>query len=144
MPNDKHDGADAIAASGTIHEDSSNTIQLSENTKTRLERLSGHRIDPALLKSPKGGPNFEGGYAIVTRAFLASSSNHAREQVVEPSGRDLNPDNRSAELQGDNGGEEPEGRNEEAKPKDNESDDETSGRWKGGGDSALPACKTNR
>ncbi|KAG9026763.1 hypothetical protein FS837_004513, partial [Tulasnella sp. UAMH 9824] len=138
MPNDKHDGADAIAASGSIHNDSSNTIQLSENTKTRLEKLSAHRIDPVLLKFPKRGPNFEGGYAVVSRALLASPSTETGEQVVEPSGRDLNPDNRIAELQGDSGGQEPEGSNEGAKHEqkerveggEQESDDETSGQWK--------------
>ncbi|KAG9042434.1 hypothetical protein FS837_010882 [Tulasnella sp. UAMH 9824] len=138
MPNDEHNSADPSHAPGSDHEDSSTRVELSANTRTRLEKLAPWRIDPAFLKFPQRGPRFEGGYAIVSRALLASSSDEIREQVVEPNRGNLKSNNRITKWQGDGGGQEAEEIREEEKHKDKdgveaeaqESDDETSGRWK--------------
>ncbi|KAG9041877.1 hypothetical protein FS837_011626 [Tulasnella sp. UAMH 9824] len=157
--------ADPSHAPGSDHEDDSTWVELSANTvrgkpscparsvptrrlfrsRTRLEKLAPWRIDPALLKFPKRGPNFEGGYPIVSRTFLASSSDETRKQVVEPNGRNLKSNNGIAKLQDDGGGEEAEGikQEEERKYKEGvegevqESDNEASGQWKVSVNSAL-------
>ncbi|KAG9041189.1 hypothetical protein FS837_012632 [Tulasnella sp. UAMH 9824] len=138
MLNDEHDGADPSHAAGSDHEDSANRVQLSANTRARLEKLAPWRIDLALLKFPNRGPNFEGGYAIVSRALLASSSDQTKEQDVEPNGTNLNSDHGFVKFQGDKGGQKAEGIKEEEERKDKEGveakaqelDVEPSGRWK--------------
>ncbi|KAG9044914.1 hypothetical protein FS837_007321 [Tulasnella sp. UAMH 9824] len=75
---------------------------------------------------------------MVSRAFLAPLPDKTGGQLVGPSSGDAKSSDRNAKLQGDNGGQEAEGANQEARKEDKEevegeehgSDDETSGRWK--------------
>ncbi|KAG9035468.1 hypothetical protein FS837_001919, partial [Tulasnella sp. UAMH 9824] len=136
MLNDEHYTPDTTRVAGSDHEDSSGRIQLSTNTRARLEKLARWRIDPGLLKFPKRGPHFEGGYAIVSRALVASSADETTEHVVEPSGRELKSNDRLTRLESDKGDQESEGSNQEASPKNNdggeeeEEESDLSGRWK--------------
>lgn len=166
MLNDDHNTAATMPVLGSNHEDSSSTVQLSANTvrvywspvarslltnrtfwqRARLEKLAGWRIDPTWLKFTGRGPNIEGGYAIVSRALLIPSSDAIRGQLVAPSGGDVRSSDRIAKSEGDNGGQEAEGTKEEARTEDkegaeakeNESDDEASGRRKVGGGPTHP------
>ncbi|KAG9042995.1 hypothetical protein FS837_010148 [Tulasnella sp. UAMH 9824] len=138
MPNNEHSTTAPSHAPGSNQKDSPTGVQLSANTRTRLAKLARWRIDPALLKFPKCGASFEGGYAIVSKALLGSSSDETREQVVEPNGRYLQSNNPIVKLRGGGGCQEAEETNEEEKREDKEgvealaqeSDDETSGPWK--------------
>ncbi|KIO17633.1 hypothetical protein M407DRAFT_32674 [Tulasnella calospora MUT 4182] len=135
MQNDEHSPTDTIPAPGSSPDDSPNRVQLSANMTARLEKLAPCRIDPSLIKFPKRGPKFVGGYAIVSRAFLASSLDDAKDRAVESSGKDLKSDGCTPKAENHNECREREGSNEEARPEqavvaetqEQESDSETSG-----------------
>ncbi|KAG9022391.1 hypothetical protein FS837_006389, partial [Tulasnella sp. UAMH 9824] len=135
MLNDEHNTPGTTCVVGSEHEDSSSRVQLSTNTRARLEKLAAWRIDPALLKFPKRGRSFEGGYAVVSRALLVSSSDETTEHVVKPSGGELKSNGRPAKLETDNGEHESEGGTEQEKQKDKDGDEEEDegsdpGQWK--------------
>lgn len=170
--NDRHNTPDRIRSPGSNHDGSSSGVQLSANTarvdffsiapslltnrtfwqRARLEKLAGWRIDPALLRFSKRGPNFKGGCAIVSRAVLVDSSDGTIGNLVEPSGRAVESCDPIAKVEGDNGSQLTEALKEEARKEDKEeaereeqeSDDEAFGGRKVSGDLAHPASPANR
>lgn len=50
--------------------------------RRRLGKLTRWRIDPAWLEFPADAPKFEGGFAVVSKAFFNSPTDDARDQVV--------------------------------------------------------------
>ncbi|KAG9023742.1 hypothetical protein FS837_005644, partial [Tulasnella sp. UAMH 9824] len=134
MLNDEHNTPDTTPVAGSNHKDSSSRVQLSVNTRARLERLQEWRIDPAFLKFPKRGPHFEGGYAIVSRALLDSSYDETSEDGGEPSDGELESRDRLVKLESDKGDQESGGSNQEASQNKNDGAEEEeesglSGRW---------------
>ncbi|KIO29011.1 hypothetical protein M407DRAFT_21910 [Tulasnella calospora MUT 4182] len=152
MQDNEHNPADTIRAPGSDHEDPSGKVQLSANTTRRLEKLAQWRIDPSFIKFPEGAPEFEGGYATVSRALLGSSPKDAADQVVESSPGNLKSNNYIPHLEGETRRREAEGSNEETRKKDEDgagglehnSDGETSGRLRVSGAQNLPASPGKR
>ncbi|KAG9041737.1 hypothetical protein FS837_011821 [Tulasnella sp. UAMH 9824] len=124
MLNDARYTPDRIRSPGTTHEDISSRVKPSANTRARLEKLAGWRIDPALLKFPNHGPNFQGGCAIVSRAFLVASSDGTTSKLVDPSGRDVKRSDPIATFEDDSGGQVTEGIKGEAKKEEKEEPEE--------------------
>ncbi|KAG8927710.1 hypothetical protein FRC01_007053, partial [Tulasnella sp. 417] len=54
-----------------LNADSSPRVQLSAKLRGKLDALADRRISPSSIKFPKDAPEFQGGYATVSRALLA-------------------------------------------------------------------------
>ncbi|KAG9040552.1 hypothetical protein FS837_000463 [Tulasnella sp. UAMH 9824] len=133
----------------SIDKDFSSTVELSVNTRRRLEKLTQWRINPDLLEFPEDAPKFEGGYAIVSKALLGPSVDVARDQMMESSCNNLESTDCMAMLESGTGAQEAHGRREEAKGKEaaekeeRESCGETSGQLKVNGNQALCSSVPN-
>ncbi|KIO20934.1 hypothetical protein M407DRAFT_29433 [Tulasnella calospora MUT 4182] len=136
MQNHEHGPADGFGAPWSKHDDSSSRVQLSANMTHRLEKLARLRIDPSRIKFPEDGRKYEGGYATVSRGFLASSPDDTKEQVLELNVGSLTSGYRPVMTEGDNEGRGAAGCDAERKPRnevvaqerEQELDGETSGR----------------
>ncbi|KIO18365.1 hypothetical protein M407DRAFT_31967 [Tulasnella calospora MUT 4182] len=134
MQSDEHNSTDLIRASRSNDEDPASSVRLSENTTRRLEKLARWRIDPSLIKFPKDAPTFKGGYAVVSRGLLVSSSDQTRNKPMESNFGTLTTSNRTSNGDRNSQRREAEGSDQEGRPKDRvaaegqeqESDGETS------------------
>lgn len=85
----------------------------------RLEKLAPLRIDPSSLEFPQHGPEFRGGYGIVSRALLSFSfDNITRDQVEQSGGRNLKSNDHTSKAEGHNYYREGEELNNIARPKE--------------------------
>ncbi|KAG8894608.1 hypothetical protein FRC01_012873, partial [Tulasnella sp. 417] len=78
------------------YDDSLSEFQLTTKLIDKLEKLAQWRLSPSSIEFPKTGPEFRGGYATVSRAFLNSPPNSQnevsesydeRDEVVGSAGR---------------------------------------------------------
>ncbi|KIO18618.1 hypothetical protein M407DRAFT_31729 [Tulasnella calospora MUT 4182] len=130
--------ADVAHAPRSNHDDPYSKVQLSANMISRLENLAPWRIDPPLIKFPKGGPKFEGGNATVSRAYLTFSPDDTEDRVGEPKVGSLTASNSPSESGGGDERREAEGSDEEGRHRrefafdrqEQELDSETSGQRK--------------
>lgn len=98
MQNNESHSADHSRSPEPSHDGSSRGIQLSTKLIAQLEKLAPWRIKPSLIKFPTGTPEFHGGYAMVSRAFLNYSpdgeddmrvSNNPGDEVMGSNGQNL-------------------------------------------------------
>ncbi|KAG8909710.1 hypothetical protein FRC01_006775 [Tulasnella sp. 417] len=121
---DGNHAADPLKGSDSGPRDSSSAFLHNSKLRNKLNKLARWRIDPSLIEFPEDAREFRGGFATVSRAFLAPSPRAHEVGIESAPTEDEHPDPAAGNLQPRSDTQE---RKDDQQGKDEESDRGTTG-----------------